>query len=580
MILSRFWYAVLALALGAAGFMLLIAVQMFNRTSARAMSESLQADSSAVEWYLKDDARRRASALVQIALSPDVRSSLAKSSGEAKVPKELRDKTSKTLQKLAADVPADLKFDAIWAVDADGRVVGAIDEMTGANTEWELGGFPIVADALHGWIRDDAWVWKDRIYRVVARPVEQEVNGEPIGAIVAARIVNDDFARAVTKRTGAAVGFYASNQRVASGAPDGFDKSYLDSITQDLKVLEGNKDYEEKGRTEVRTINDNVGVVYARLPGEAWDLGAGYAVGRLVVRVDSPFDFLSRADNTDKSAVTKSPSFFLAIGAVVLALILGILFSVFEHTMPLRTFGAQALEFAKGKIDVLAPSKFSGAYKKIAADINDGVEKVAEKGGVPRKAANLEKVLGPLPSQPAMSAFALPGEAGPTSVSVAGPVSGPSTVSGVKALPKAPPRATPEPPPPPVSAPAPAAAGPGKPPPPKRPGAPAPAAPAASANETGGFQVAMAEAVQIPAQAAEGAGEPFDELSDWRKVYEEFLALKQQCGEPTANLTFEKFKGTLQRNKDALVARHNCTRVKFTVYVKEGKAALKASPVK
>ena len=66
----------------------------------------------------------------------------------------------------------------------------------------------------------------------------------------------------------------------------------------------------------------------------------------------------------------------------------------------------------------------------------------------------------------------------------------------------------------------------------------------------------------------------------WRKVYEEFLALKKQCGEDTSSLTFEKFKGTLQRNKDALVARHSCNRVKFTVYVKEGKAALKASPVK
>ena len=56
--------------------------------------------------------------------------------------------------------------------------------------------------------------------------------------------------------------------------------------------------------------------------------------------------------------------------------------------------------------------------------------------------------------------------------------------------------------------------------------------------------------------------------------------MKHQCGESTTPLTFEKFKGTLQRNKDALVARHNCNRVKFTVYVKEGKAALKASPVK
>lgn len=76
------------------------------------------------------------------------------------------------------------------------------------------------------------------------------------------------------------------------------------------------------------------------------------------------------------------------------------------------------------------------------------------------------------------------------------------------------------------------------------------------------------------------AGDLQDELADWRKVYEEFLAVKQQCGEPTAALTFDKFKGTLQRNKEALVARHGGTRVKFTVYVKDGKAALKASPVK
>jgi hypothetical protein len=71
-----------------------------------------------------------------------------------------------------------------------------------------------------------------------------------------------------------------------------------------------------------------------------------------------------------------------------------------------------------------------------------------------------------------------------------------------------------------------------------------------------------------------------DEITEWQKVYEEFLALKKQCNEPTAGLTFDKFKGTLQRNKEALVSRHGSARVKFTVYVKDGKAALKASPVK
>ena len=77
-----------------------------------------------------------------------------------------------------------------------------------------------------------------------------------------------------------------------------------------------------------------------------------------------------------------------------------------------------------------------------------------------------------------------------------------------------------------------------------------------------------------------GAAAVDEEAQHWREVYEQFLAKKRECGESIENLTFEKFKGTLQRNKDALVARHHCTRVKFTVYVKEGKAALKASPVK
>jgi hypothetical protein len=77
-----------------------------------------------------------------------------------------------------------------------------------------------------------------------------------------------------------------------------------------------------------------------------------------------------------------------------------------------------------------------------------------------------------------------------------------------------------------------------------------------------------------------GGGGEQEELAEWRKVYEEFLAVKKQCGEPTTGLSFDKFKGTLQRNKEGLIARHGGTRVKFTVYVKDGKASLKASPVK
>jgi hypothetical protein len=81
-----------------------------------------------------------------------------------------------------------------------------------------------------------------------------------------------------------------------------------------------------------------------------------------------------------------------------------------------------------------------------------------------------------------------------------------------------------------------------------------------------------------PAEAVEE--EEVDEETEWRQVYKEFLALKKRLGEPTDKLSYDKFRGTLQRNKEALMARHGCARVKFRVYEKEGKTALKASPIK
>jgi hypothetical protein len=77
------------------------------------------------------------------------------------------------------------------------------------------------------------------------------------------------------------------------------------------------------------------------------------------------------------------------------------------------------------------------------------------------------------------------------------------------------------------------------------------------------------------ASAVDDDGEP-----EWYAVFAEFVKTKQSCGEATDGVTFDKFKQTLRKNRDALVQRHGVAKVKFTVYVKEGRAALKASPIK
>ena len=72
-----------------------------------------------------------------------------------------------------------------------------------------------------------------------------------------------------------------------------------------------------------------------------------------------------------------------------------------------------------------------------------------------------------------------------------------------------------------------------------------------------------------------------DEEHHFREVFEKFVEVRQQCGESTSDLTYERFVGTLQRHREQIMqTRPDARGVRFTVYAKEGKAALKAAPRK
>jgi hypothetical protein len=304
----------------------------------------------------------------------------------------------------------------------------------------------------------------------------------------------------------------------------------------------------------VRVIGTMLGVQYSRLPGEAWQLGAGYAVARLPASVDSPFGFFQRADDKDKERANLPLAAILALAAAGV----GIIFSLLEYTKPLRVFRTDAIRLAKGEIEQLQPSRFRGVFRKIASDLNDGIDAVLAKGGGPRRGpADLKQVLGDIPDQPQMSAFSFPGE------NMAEPSSGNSSPSGPpKPLPSAP-------------------SNPRLPKAPPRPGAIA----AAAQNLDNTMEAERDETNPgrgRPAANGElsdwGSGNSED--TEWRAVYQEFVGVKQQCGESTDGFTFEKFEQTLKKNREALMNRHGAKRVKFSVYIKDGKAALKASPLK
>jgi hypothetical protein len=537
MLLTRFWIVLISLLHGAAVFVLYLAVSMYNRSGSRIMAERLSSDSQVVSWYLKDDARQRAAQLIPFAVNQELAKALQKSSdSDAKVPPAAQEKVQAALRAASTKIPEDMAFDAVFAVDQHGRVVAQLGYQQALGMDdFELGGYPVVADALHGYIRDDTLVL-DRVYRVVARPVEVEIGQPPAGAVIGARIIDDKFARELSNRTSAAIGFFARGQRVASGAPADFDKSQLDQIVGDLEEMSKDDAFREKGRSNMRIIDGLLGVQYSRLPGEAWALGAGYAVARLPDQVKSPLGFFQKSDDKDK----KQANWLVAAALAFAAAGIGLLLSFIEHTKPLQTFRKEAARLAKGELDQLHPSRFRGIYRKIAGDLNDGIDVIAAKGGVPRKAADLKQVLGDIPDQPQMSAFAFAGDAAPPASSAGtAPVSAVSNPQASRPMPSAP-RNLPRPP------------GAGKPP------APAPR-----------------RAEDAPAAT------PIDgKAAEWQQVFQEFVATKQQCGEDVENFTFEKFEVTLKKNEAAIVQRHGASRVKFTVYVKDGKAALKASPIR
>jgi hypothetical protein len=450
-------------------------------------------------------------------------------------------------------------------------------------------------------VRDDVHLATQEPQVVAARPVEYDYAQRPAGAIVGLKEVNKRFADDVARRTRTAVAFYASGQKVASGVGvDAFDEEKLDAVGNELQKID-EKTYGDGGRSEVRMLSDDLGAMYARLPGDVWQLGGGFAVARAKNPLAGPMGFLSGADDNDK----KNVPWLLLVGVVLVAAIAGIGLTLLEHSLPLGELVMQSERLKKGAMDGLQVARFRGSYRLAAQSINEGIEHQIEKaGGKTRKPADLESILGPTPARPEMSAFSFPMADGGMPAPPGGPAAPPLPPPGPGSQPMIPPAApaswpnplnaphapqalppmagglpapAPRPPPPAGSKPGP------RPPPPLSGSAPAvrpppPPAPLAPSDEDDDATMVGAVPAEVMAQAT---GEHrVDDNTEWLSVYDDFVRTKKQCGEPTDGLTFEKFAHTLKKNRDQLIARHGCKRVKFSVYVKEGRASLKATPVK
>lgn len=547
MIASRFWFGMLGLVLGAAVLVLYMAIGMHDRLGLRMMSEGLSSDSRVVSWYLNDASRQGASQLIRFsANNPFVRAMAASNTKSGKPSTATRSALKKAIRRVVSKIPKKNRFDAVLAVNRSGRVVARMgfDEAS-ALSNFEMGGYPLVADALHGHVRDDTLVL-GRLYRMVARPVGVAEGGLPAGAVIGAYRVDDKFAQKLSADTGAAVAFFANGQRQGTGAPEGFDRTGLDQIVSDLPSLKQDEDFQKMGRTRVHSLSDGLSVVYAKLPGEAWQLGAGYAVVRQAAFVGGIGGVLAHADDKDK----RSTQTGLIVLIVLVAAGIGMLLVAWEYSYPLKSFRKHVKAASSGEIRHIPAETLRGPFRQLALDLNLALDRTSTEGESPI-VVGLQDVLGNIGDGVQMSAFGVPESSPPNGM--AAPEQSGSPGGFVPG----------------VSGPAAAAVAQRE----------VPQQAFAQPSAVGQFGQAMPSPVSASASAIV-TSEGGDVEEGWAEVYDDFVRIKRECGENVQGFTFERFSSTLRKNRDTLMQQHGVQRVNFSAYIKKGRAALKAKPVR
>jgi hypothetical protein len=456
----------------------------------------------------------------------------------------------------AGENAAELEPDIAFALDGDGRIIAQLGPLEQNPPGASLATFPLVKRALQGYLRDDVWVYDRRVYRMAARPVMS--GSEYAGAIIHGYRLEKGLSDKLAKNLGGATfTFFFENQLLGTSIPSGVEGApqAAELSAAAVKAQREPKFATSKGSEPV-TLQSKGHAVLAPVMGTAASAGVGYAIARPRKLMTSPAQLFEQVSQDEVNAL---PLPLLVGGAVLLAL-LGMFFVYLERDRHMKALTKKLGEIAGGQRERLIVTEWRGKYRALADRINHAIDKEVEKAGSnapsARKKANLDEILGPTPESTGTPFFGFAtGDDPAQEPKPAAP--GPPATSPRSSAVDAPAR----PRPPAAPAPVPAAA--------PRPAPPPPVTKLAA--------VAPAPSLTSAAPVDGGA---FDEDAHWHEIYDQYVATRRQCGEPVDNLSFDKFSITLRKTRDQVVEKHNARSVRFAVHVKEGKAALKAQPVK
>ncbi|APR99856.1 MXAN_5187 family protein [Pajaroellobacter abortibovis] len=423
----------------------------------------LASDSQRIEWLLQLETRRRLDALVVGSLDRDIQQHLMSANVQPHLLPNTSEGFRQALEAVQKKFPPEFQKTGLVIVDRQGRIVAHVDiPFLEGKEEGELGGYPAVYDALHGYARDDVWIFDHHLFWVVVRPVEFDITQPPVGAVLGLTEVDEPFVASIAQKTHVAFAFYADQRiLIAHGFQGRQRENGLDHLLERvLKGVEEKEDYRLGGRSGVVPLGSEMKGIFTRLTGEAWHRGGGFVVIRPQVQKTPYYRLLEKLPRWQWQADELYAGLFfilLGIGGITFALLF------FEFIQPVHRLKRGLDVWVRKGWPPSSWEQLRGVYRNIARSFT----RIAN--GCEHHHLLFFSKLSP----------------------------------------------------------------------------------------------------------DQWVGQ---ENPAWRPLYEEFLVIRHQCGEPTQGLTFGEFCRALYQEQALLMAKYRCQKVLFSSSIQNGRAVLKAVP--
>ncbi len=601
MFLSKIYFFLIALVAAVAATFALVAPRPVVQKLSVLEGQRLDRAQYAAEQMFKVDAHKwidRVGKLGRDVIIAESLDAASRGSGEYTViHRSIQDRLRTLIPDLASS-----GIGVIAAVDNKGRVIARVGDNDKEYGDY-IGGAELIADALRGYLSDDVWGIGGKLERVAAAPVLSKGRDRIVGAIYVGAETGEALVERLKKNLEVDVALLLRGKVIASSRAVGELDGLPDLAAQHTKEIETVK---RTPPLAFKVGKQHLLSVVAPFPGQAGEQQAYYAL----VGVQPANTDLSSLISNASSEDLKWGNFpwIQLLAGVGLAIGLGLFLQRMEVENPLQQLRRDLQKLASGDLQKIDDARYGGHIGGLARDVNAAIERFTHSPSPRSDAAgkDLGAILGPSGG----STFDLPGPASAFSSAPPPPAFPPPPpglgLGGPPPLPgfgNAPPASSFAPPPPSFPPPAPAFGAPPAPafPPPARFSAAAfggssnggileaPSTSASSPNLKMPWSTLPAAALEDGSRdrSAEGEStrvvaydEDEEEEAHFGRTFDDFLDKKRQCGESIVGLSRDKFFQKLRDNKAALVDKHGCRTVRFSVYIKDGKAALKATPVR